>query len=118
MMKTSGPKERSSTNEATPVTCAFRNLRAGTKQRGKNNTTSFGKGPRVELRLRVSDTLGVALEARREVYAQATGALPSLSLTIETLLRERMGLPVPAVEMKPMEKRKPGRPRRKAAGLS
>lgn len=94
--------------QPTPVTNAFRNLRAGTKQRGRNNTSSFGKGPRVELRLRVSDTLGVALEARREIYGQATGTLPSLSLIIETLLRERMGLPVPAVT----EKRRAGRPRK------
>lgn len=66
------------------------------KKKGRNNTIKGG--PRIELRTRLTDTLGVALEARREIVGQQTGTLPSLSLLVETLLRQQLGLPVPEVE--------------------
>lgn len=62
------------------------------QKKGRNNL--FGKDmPRIEIRARLTDTLGVALEARREIIGQQTGTLPSLSLLVETLLRQQLGLP-------------------------
>lgn len=84
------------------------------KKKGRNNTIKGG--PRIELRTRLTDTLGVALEARREIVGQQTGTLPSLSLLVETLLRQQLGLPVPESEPAPTLKRTPGRPKKATAG--